>query len=169
MSEPTKSKFFTYEDGDGHVYVVDSLEQIPSKYRELAKEVRLGDRLKQVRALPKKGREAAKKVQREVGFVGDLDPPSVAVGFAASLVVILVLSIVKKTLGLMLKLALLALIFCLIGGAYFGWLRRAAGTAEEKLSSPKAVLDDAKRAATQFQKRIDDQEKALKKIEESAR
>jgi hypothetical protein len=173
MSEPTKSKFFTYEDGEGHVYIVDSLEQIPNKYRELANEVKLGDRLREAKKLPKKSLKEAKKVQREVGdvvpFVNDLDLPSVAVGFAASLVVFLALAVVRKSLGLVLKLGLLLLIICLLGGAYFGWLRRASGMGDDALASPKTLIDDAKRAASDYQKKLDGQEKTLKKIEESAR
>ncbi len=173
MAEPTNSKFFTYRDADGHLYLSDSLEGIPKKYRELAEEVKLGERLKQARQLPKKSLKEAKKVQREVGdvlpFVKDLDLPSVTVGFALSLGVLLVLSIVKRTGKLLIKLALLVAICALIGGAYLGWLRRAAGLGDSKLSSPKAVIDDAKKAATQFQKRLDEQEKTLHKIEEGAR
>ena len=173
MSEPTKSKFFTYEDGEGHVYIVDSIEQIPKKYRELAEEVRLGDRLKEAKKLQQKSLKQAKKVQRDVGdvvpFVNDLDLPSVAVGFALSLVVVLALAMVKKTLGLMLKLALLGVIVCLLAGAYFGWLRRASGLGDDQLASPKTVIEDAKRAASDFQRKIDDQERTLKKIEERAR
>jgi hypothetical protein len=170
MSEPTKSKFFTYEDGEGHVYVVDSIEQIPKKYRELAEEVRLGERLRDAR---KHSLREAKKVQREVGdvlpFVNDLDLPSLAVGFALSLVVFLVFAMIRRTLGMMVKVALIGVIVCLLGGAYLGWLRRASGLGEGGLASPKEVIDDARRAASDFQKRIDAQEKTLKKIEEGAR
>ncbi len=148
MSEPSQSKLFTYEDGEGHIHVVDSLEKIPKKYRELAKEAR-------------SSLDRAKKVQRQVGdvapFVKELDLPSVAVGFALSLGFVLVFSIVRRTVGLMLKLALLALIVFLVGGAYFGWINRAS-----------AFKDEAKRTVTQVQKRIDDQEKELKKIGEAS-
>lgn len=128
---------------------------------------------KKLRELPKKSLEEAKKVQREVGdvvpFVKELDLPSVAVGLALSLVLLLVFSIVKKTVNLVLKLALLFVIICLIGGAYFGWLRRSSGMGHDKFASPKRVMEDAKRAASDFQKKIDDQEEMLKKIEEHAR
>src|SRR5688572_7878164 len=92
-----------------------------------------------VRELQKQTLKEAKKVQREVGdvlpFVKDLDLPSVAVGFAGSLLFLLVFAVVKRTLGLMLKLALLAAILLLLGGAYFGWLRRASGMGDDALAS----------------------------------
>ena len=173
MSEPSKSKFFTYADGEGHVYIVDSLDEIPKKYRELAEEVRLGDRLKKARELPEKGLERAKKVQRDVGdvvpFVKELDLPSVAVGLALSLAVFLVFSIVRKTAGFLIKLALIALIVCLIGGAYLGWLRRSSGLGDDALASPRAVIDDAKRAASEFREKLAEQETTLEKIEEGTR
>jgi hypothetical protein len=56
--------------------------------------------------------------------VSDLDLPSMAVGFALSLVVFLGLSIVRKTLGFMIKLGLMLLIVALIAGAYMHWLER---------------------------------------------
>jgi hypothetical protein len=140
MSEPIKSKFFDAEEA---------------------------------KKLQKKSLKEAKKVQREVGdvlpFVNDLDLPSVAVGFALSLVVFLTFAVVKKSLGLVFKLALLALIVGLLGGAYFGWLRRASGLGDDALASPQELIDDAKRAASDYQKKLDGQEKTLKKIEESAR
>ena len=129
--------------------------------------------LEEAEKLQKKSLREAKKVQREVGdvlpFVKELDLPSVAVGFAGSLVFFLVFAIVRKTFGLMIKLALLAAILILVGGAYFGWLRRASGMGDDALASPQELIDDAKRTAADYQKRIDQQEKALKKIEEGSR
>lgn len=187
MSEPSRSKFFTYEDAEGHAYVADSLDRIPKKYRELAEEVSFeeaadkldeiqktaSERLKKAERMRKKGLREAKEMQREIGdvvpFVTDLDLPSVAVGFAMSLVVFLVLSFVRKTGRLILKLGLLVAIVLLVAGAYFGWLRRAAGLGDGALASPAEVIGDAKKAATKFQERIGQQERALEKIEESNR
>lgn len=187
MSEPSKSKFFTYEDGDGQVYIADSLERIPEKYQKLAKEVSVeeavskiqeiqetaSDRLKKAQRLKKQGLRKAKKVQREIGdvvpFVKALDLPSVAVGFALSLVFFLAFSFIKKTGKLLLKLGLIAAIVLLVAGAYFGWLRRAAGIDDDRLASPAEVIDDAKKAATKFRRRLDEQERTLKKIEENSR
>jgi hypothetical protein len=58
-------------------------------------------------------------------FLDDLHLPSVIVGFALSLGFFLALAIVKKTVGLVIRMALLMLIVCLIAGAYFSWLEGA--------------------------------------------
>jgi hypothetical protein len=170
MAEPEKSKFFTYEDGDGHVFVVDSLEQIPAKYREIAKQLSLEDARREIAKLEKKGLKDAKEVQREVGdvipFVKDLDLPSVAVGFASAMVMVLAVSIVKRIGRFALKVALIVVILSLLVFAYLGWLRRAAGLSDDALASPKAIIEDAKKAKDGFQKRLDDQEESLKKIGE---
>jgi hypothetical protein len=47
------------------------------------------------------------------------------VGFALSLGFFLALAIVKKTVGLVIRMALFVLIVLLIAGAYFSWLEGA--------------------------------------------
>ncbi len=174
MPEPTQKpskSFFTYESADGEVFITDSLQDIPAKYRSKAKAVDAGEI---VRGLPKRSLKRAKMVQRKVGdlvpFVRELDLPSVAVGFALSLVMFLVLSLVRRTGRLLLKVGLTAAIVALLTSAYFGWIRKSAGVAGSSGPvSPKTVIKDARDAKTKLEKRLREQQRMLKKIEESSK
>jgi hypothetical protein len=75
-----------------------------------------------------RGLKEAKHIQKEVKgfihFLSELDAPSMAVGFGAALVAVLVFTVMKKTASLVLKLGLLIGAIVFFGGAYFGWLQR---------------------------------------------
>lgn len=143
------------------------------KKKKAPKESAADEALATARALGRQGRDAAEGVQREVGdvlpFVKDLDLPSLAVGFALALVMVLGLQLVRRTGRLLLKLGLVAAIFVLVAGAYFGWLRRAAGLSGGALSNPKTLVDDARKAADQMQDRLQHNEKVMRQIEETSR
>lgn len=125
------------------------------------------------RALGRRSKREAEAVQREVGdvlpFVRDLDLPSVAVGFAGALLVWVASSMLRRTGRLLFKVGAFALVVALVAGAYFGWLRRAAGLGEGRLSTPKAIVDDARKAADDMQDRLQKNERLLRQLEENPR
>jgi hypothetical protein len=135
---------------------------------------KVGEQVEKVgETVEKVGKEVekkAEKVQHEVGeiwpFVEDLHLPSIAVGFAGALFVFFVLTFVYKSGKLLVKIGLFVAIVILIAGAYFGWLRSAAGLGKARFSTPQEIVDDAQKAADQMQKRMKETEKTLKKIEE---
>lgn len=175
-----KRDVFSFVDDEGHTLIADSVEAIPKKYRDLAKKVSVEDAKKTVKKLEKSlegvkttGLVKAKEAQREVGdvvpFVKDLDIPSVIFGIALAVVVSFVLSLFKRTGKTLAKLGMVVMIVALVAGSYFAWIRRVAGLGETKLSSPTAMIDDAKKAAAQMQKKLDSQQKLLEQIEKNER
>jgi hypothetical protein len=178
---------YRYSDADGQWVYVNDLSLVPAERQGGVERLTLGPAtparkrkkakdegaLGKARALTREGRAAAEGVQREVGdvlpFVHDLDLPSVAVGFALALVPLLAVLLVRRTGRLVLTLGLVAAIFALVAGAYFGWLRQAAGLSGGGLASPQQLVDDAKRAADEMQDRLQHNERVLRQLEETSR
>jgi hypothetical protein len=171
---------FSWVDENGHTVISDSIADIPDKYRAIAKKISVEeakasvrDLEKQVEKAKKKSLKEAKSVQREVGdvvpFVKDLDLPSFGVGVAFTLLVVFVLSLVRRTGRVLIKVGLLLAVVVLVCGSYFAWLRRAAGLGDTKLASPTEMIEDARDAAKAMEKRLTDQKRMLEKIEKGAR
>lgn len=188
MSKPNPPEgYFLYQDASGQLFIADTLEGIPDAYRAMAKRLSLDEAkvvaskvettAEQAKAKATQAQKGviktAKNVQRDVGdvipFVKSLDLPSVGFGFAFALAFVLVFTVVKKAGGIVLKLALLIAVVAFLGGSYFGWLRRAAGLGSDGMSSPTELIQDAKDAANDAKKRLENQEKMLKKIDEGGR
>lgn len=180
MADPKQIEAFSFVDDNGTTVIADSLEAIPEQYRKVAKKVSADEAKKAIGSLEKQVEKAkeralteAKEVQREAGdiwpFLRDVDLPSFGIGFAFALVFTLVFSIVKRAGAIMFKLALLVAIVVLLSGSYFAWLRRAAGLGDSKLESPKAMIDDAKKATKALEQRLEQQKRVLDKIESGGR
>jgi len=150
----------------------EGLEERAERVKDQAQEA-LEELPGKAKALGRRSKKQAEAVQREVGdvvpFVKDLDLPSVAVGFALSLVLWVGSSVVRRSGRLLFKLAGIALVVALVVGAYFGWLRRAAGLSDSQLSNPASVIQDAKGAAEQMQRRLQKNERTLRQLEETSR
>lgn len=171
---------FSFVDDSGQTIITDTLEEIPKEYQKVAKKISIDDAKKMISDLEKKvevakkkGLVEAKHVQREVGdvapFVNDIDLPSFAMGFAGALSVVLILAMARRTGRILLKVGMFVLIAALISGAYFAWLRRAAGLGDTKLASPQAMIEDARDAAKAMEKRLKDQQRMLERIERTSR
>jgi hypothetical protein len=158
MSEPSGGTYYRFKDSSGVDHLVDSLSAIPNEYRQKAEKVDLKD-------IYKEAKQVQKEVSGVVPFVADLDLPSMAVGFAFALLAFLVLTFMWKTGKMLLKVGLLFAIVVFVGGAYFGWLRRAAGVGTEALAHPAQLLKDAKDSTEKMNKALKDEERVLKKIE----
>ncbi len=150
----------------------EGLEERAERVKDQAQEA-LEELPGKAKALGRRSKKQAEAVQREVGdvvpFVKDLDLPSVAVGFALSLVLWVGSSVVRRSGRLLFKLAGILLVVALVVGAYFGWLRRVAGLSDSQLSNPASVIQDAKGAAEKMQRRLQKNERTLRQLEETSR
>ncbi|MBK8013439.1 MAG: hypothetical protein IPK13_19050 [Deltaproteobacteria bacterium] len=167
QSESAENVVYRYSDGEGTVHMVDALEAVPAEYRAAAKRVVLSG-----------GRRAMEAVRDQVRgqdwpgvahFVGDLDGPSVAVGFAVGLLGALGFTILRITGRIVLKLALVLVVGALLFGAYFGWARRSAGLSDDAFSTSGALIDEAKNAAKQIRAQRRKQKEILEDLEENHR
>jgi hypothetical protein len=179
VADPAPTEAFSFVDENGTTVIADTLEAVPEQYRKIAKKVSADEAKKSIGTLEKQVEKAkaralseAKEVQREAGdiwpFLRDVDLPSFGIGFAFALIFTLVFSIVKRAGALVFKLALLVAIVVLLSGSYFAWLRKAAGLGDSKLESPKALIEDAKRAAKAMEQRLEQQKRVLEKIEKNS-
>lgn len=178
--------YYRYEGRDGQVHLVDSLERVPKKYRAKAERLTLtppneavvlpaeapttvskaSDLPASVRVRAVSSGELRTGVRDFAAFAKHLDVPSVAVGFGGGILAFVVAGLFRRTGRLLGKLALLAVVGMLVVGAYFGWLRRSAGLPGQSLiSSPGAVLDDAKAARKQLEEHLKQQQKTLDALE----
>jgi hypothetical protein len=174
-SEP--ETFYKYKGEDGVEYIVNSLNLVPDKAKasvqkiDLAKQIR--SEIKQAEEKVGEGFREAKHVQKEVSgvvpFVADLDLPSMAVGFGVALFVFLLLTFIWRTGKMLLKIGLVVGMLVFFGGAYFGWVRRAAGLGSEAITSPTRLIHDAKDSADKVKAQIKAEERMLKKVEDSSR
>ncbi len=194
MAQPQiTGAIYRYKDAQDHWVYTNDLESVPAGFSTTVEAFELrqsdADRLQdtaervreqaedalealpgRAKALTAQSEATARRGLREVGdvvpFVKELDAPSVAVGFALSLVIWVGSSVVRRSGRLLFKLLGLSLIVVLVLGAYFGWLRKAAGLSESQLSSPAALIQDARGAANKMQRKLRKTERTLRRLEE---
>ncbi|MCB9653785.1 MAG: hypothetical protein H6729_06610 [Deltaproteobacteria bacterium] len=167
QSDGTENVAYRYSDGDGTIHIVDALEAVPPEYRAAAKRVVLAGGRRALEAV--KGQVRNQDWPGVARFVGDLDGPSVVVGFAVGLLGALGFTILRITGRIVLKLALVLVVGALFFGAYFGWVRRSAGLSSDAFSTSGALIDEAKNAAKQIREQKKKQKKILEDLEESHR
>lgn len=179
--------FYEYRDDHGVQHFTSRLDDVPPHARAHAKHIRLehdehpiaelkaraAHELDAVELTARKGIREARTAEREVSgvlpFVADLDPPSIGVGFALGIGVFLVHALLRRSGRLVLKISLVAAMIVLLGGAYLGWLRRAAGLSDRAMASPGEIIDDARHGVDQLNERTRQQDRTLKSLEERAR
>lgn len=172
MSDPERQPVvYRYEDEHGQVHIVDALEKVPARFREAVEEVDLAPARADVTA--RKSAPPAVRTgefsanQGVVAFLGGLDPPSVGVGVALGLVLVFVGSLVRGSFGWLVKAGLLAAVVVLLAGAYLGWLHRTAGMGEGVLSTPSEMVEGARKAGLQLERRLQRQQEMLDHLERS--
>lgn len=184
------------EDGGGWVYVND-LALVPEAKRDAAERVTLSSAAKveaepaaeapapiaskapakperpTARSLKKTAVSKVQAAQREVSgvlpFVRDLDAPSLAVGFACGLALMTIPSLLRRGGRLLLKAALVVVVGGLLVGAYLGWVQRSAGLGSGPLASPREMVREAEEAAEQMKDRLQKNERALERLEETSK
>jgi hypothetical protein len=148
---PPGTTFYRYHDARGQLVIVDSISRVPSSARDSVETV--------VLAPP-----------REPVSIGGLSAqtlhwPSFAAGAVCALLVGLAALGLRRAGTPMLRFALIGGLVLLGAGAYFGWLRRVTGQNESMVSSPAALIDDARSAVESMNRRTREQERVLKELE----
>lgn len=159
--------FFHYQDDQGVEVIVQSLDEVPAKFRAQVKRVDLG-------------KEAAPASQKEIqtgqAIVALPNPasdkeygrsmhwPSFAAGTVISLVVGMAFVLLLRRHARLLSLLVGVLAMMAFGIGYLTLLRRQVGLPAAGLSTPATILDDARGAAAAAQKRLQQDEKTLDQI-----
>jgi hypothetical protein len=144
---------YRYRGPDGRIVVVDTLSEVPENQRGSAERVVAIDRLG---AAP-------------TGGPWHFDWPSAAVGFGAAALLAVVLFASRRGSRLVLGVVVALGLGVLGMGAYFGFLRQSTGQSGSPFASPSAVIDDAKRAVDQMDRRNRDQERQIQEIQREAK
>jgi hypothetical protein len=153
---PAVGVYYRARDAEGREYIVDSRDQLPAALRE---------RAQRIEVLP----VATLQEPKTPSLTKRIDWPSLAIGFGlGALLVGLGLS-ARRGSGPLSKLALFGAVAVLLMGLYFGWLRRMSGAGGSTLSTPSALIDDAKRAVDRMNERNRKQEQLLQELEGSPR
>lgn len=150
--------FYRFEDGQGRVHIVSSLDDVPAAERGKAVRVELDGA----------GAESPYSATTSSGpTMPSVDGPSFVLGFGAALLVGLLLKLVAgRGAGRWLwRLVLVAGVGLMLTGAYLGAVRRAAGVTGGAFAAPSALLQDAKTAVEQMNQRQKQQEEELRKIQ----
>lgn len=164
--------FFQYLDESGALVVVDRLEKVPEGLRDRAKKLELPR--EEAKAV-KDALETLERLQEGLGgkvsglpgrvesLARDqaLEPVSFGLGFLAATLLGVGLWVLRGSVRIAFKLALLVLLAGAAGGLYFGWLRQAAGLSAGAWSHPEELLDEAKKARDRLDERHDSTEKGL--------
>jgi hypothetical protein len=146
------SVYYRYEDAQGRLHIVDSLAGVPAPLRARAERVEL----------------AAPSHQPSSPHSGT-HWTSFGLGIGAALLLVLLFVSARRGSGALLRFGLVIGAAALLGAAYFGWIRRQSGHSESVFASPSALIDDARKAVDQADRRNREQDEALREIEREAK
>jgi len=145
------ARFYRFEDAQGRLHLVDSIDSVPQALR--------------ARAVCIEYRADATDFSRQIAQAGPNAPRILGLGAAAALLALLVFWRFPSTRRVAARLAILAGVVALLGGAYFAWLRRNAGLSNDALATPSALIDDAKAAVAKMNARTHAEQNELKETE----
>jgi hypothetical protein len=148
----TASVYYRFDDAQGRLHIVDSLDQVPKPLRARAERI-----------------ELVAPSNKPTSWLSGTHWTSFGLGAGAALALVLVFWSMRRGWNPLLKLALVIGVAALLAGAYFGSIRRQSGQSDSVLASPSALIDDARRAVDQANRRNQEQEEALKEIDRQAR
>jgi hypothetical protein len=144
--------FYRYHDARGRIVIVDSLSRVPSSARGSMETVVLAPPPGPIAGLPALSLES-------------LHWPSFAAGACSLLFVGVVWLGLRRVGGRLLRFSLLGGLVVLGAGAYFGWVRRVAGQNGAAVSSPAALIEDARGAVEKMNERMREQQRVLEELE----
>lgn len=160
-SQRSSAVFYRFTDASGRVHIVDSLDLVPAPQRARVERIQYDARDEQTPVnglLPEHG---------SLSEHGPIAWPTLALALAGVVVLWLVFRRLPGTLRLVLRLALVASLVALIGGAYLGWTRRVTHQSSDLIASPGALIDDAKSAVEKMNSRMKTQQDELKEAAQS--
>jgi hypothetical protein len=146
------SVYYRFNDAQGRLHIVDSLDKVPAPLRARAERIEL--------VAPSRESTSWRTGTHWTSF---------GLGVGAALVLVLVFLSLRRGWSPLLKLGLVIGAIALLAGAYFGWIRRQSGQSDSVLASPSALIDDARKAVDQANRRNREQEEALKEIDRQAK
>lgn len=151
--------FYRWQDAQGRVHIVTSLDEVPP-----------AERAKVVRVDLNSAEAVSHYPAATPGFSWpSVDWSSFALGFGAALLVAMVFRVLPGGGRWLWKLALVAGVVLVLTGAYLGAVRRAAGIDGGALAAPSALIQDAKTAVERMNQRQKQQEEELRKLQAEGR
>ena len=159
--EPKRSgsqTFYRWVDGQGRTHVVASLDEVPLAERARAASVSLN---------------SEDAVGRYTAPVASSSSPawqpewiSFGVGFGVALVLALIFRLLPGSMRWVTRIAFVLGAVALLMGAYLGLIRRTAGLqGDQVLTSPSALIQDARSAVEQMNARQKQQEEELRQLQ----
>jgi hypothetical protein len=149
MQGGSGGSIYRYRGPDGRIVVVDSLSEVPEAQRPSAERVVAIDR------------PGAAATETPWHF----DWASAGLGFAAAALLGVLLFVSRRGSRVVFGVVLVLGLGVLGMGAYFGLLRKRTGQGGSPFASPSAVIDDAKRAVEQMERRNKEQEREIREIQ----
>ncbi|MES1183625.1 MAG: DUF4124 domain-containing protein [Myxococcales bacterium] len=145
--------FYRWVDAGGRVHIVSSLESVPQAERAKAAVVSLDP-------------DAAPTVPRLPSAGWRPDWVSFGVGFAVALVLAALFKVLPNGMRMATRVALVLGVAAVLTGLYLGVVRGSTGAPDAGgLTSPSALIDDAKSAVERMNLRQKQQEEELKQIQ----
>ena len=159
--EPKRSgsqTFYRWVDGQGRTHVVASLDEVPLAERARAASVSLN---------------SEDAVGRYTAPVASSSSPawqpewiSFGVGFGVALVLALIFRLLPGSMRWVTRIAFVLGAVALLMGAYLGLIRRTAGLqGDQVLTSPSALIQDARSAVEQMNARQKQQDEELRQLQ----
>jgi hypothetical protein len=150
--------FYRWVDGQGRTHVVASLDEVPLAERAGAASVSLN------------GEDAVGRYTAPVA--PSSSPPwqpewiSFGVGFGLALVLALIFRCLPGSMRWVTRIALVLGAMALLMGVYLGLIRRTAGLkGDQVLTSPSALIQDARSAVEQMNGRQKQQDEELRQLQ----
>ncbi|MEO8903743.1 MAG: hypothetical protein ABI627_19660 [Polyangiaceae bacterium] len=144
--------YYRFQDSNGRLHIVDSLESVPQALRPQALRVAYSEQPTTTTSL----------LQHRLSGL-----ETFGLGFGAAMLVVFVFKRLPGTMAIALRIAIVAVIACLLGGGYMGWVRRATGQSGATFASPTQIIDDAKDAVAKMNARQQADQTQLKEIEQA--
>lgn len=159
-------EFYRYTDAEGRVVIVDSLSSVPRPFRATAERVKLDSKPSIEVPVPRSSGTPAPSPLPGSTQLAELDElgvhwPSFAVGFGSALLLGLLLFTIRKLGSPLGRVVLFVGGILLFVGLYLGWLRRSTGQTDALITSPSAVIQDARRAVEQMNRRNQKQDEQI--------
>jgi len=153
-SEPSEGATYYRYDDHGRVVIVDSLARVPAAARHTARPI----------ALPAPPAPAG-ALQQIMDAPARLHWPSFAAGVGCSVIALLLALSFRRSMGRLMRYALVAAALAVGSAAYFGWVRRTTGQDAALFASPKAMIEDARSAVEKMNERTREQQKVLEELQ----
>lgn len=164
-------EFYRYQDPQGRIVIVDSLNQVPPAQRDKSERLVYSAVPREPKApsevpssIPASTAEIRPSREEKQISAPGVDWPSFTLGFGVAVLVGLSLLMIGRLANPLARFLVFAVTLGLLAGAYFGWLGRSTGQGETLLATPPAVIEDARRAVEQMKQRNQAQDEEIQRV-----